>query len=592
MITKGLLSKKIKWQLRLFISLVYFSFLFQNTLAQDNKLLNIKIVQTTDLHGSIFPYNFVKNKKTDYSLANISSYLNEIRNNKNTEVILIDNGDILQGQPIVYYSNFESVDKKHVCASIMNFMKYDAATVGNHDIEAGHDVYDKLVNEFDFPWLAANAIDTKTEKPYFKPYTIINRKGVKIAILGLITPAIPNWLPENIWKGMKFDDMVESAKKWVKIIQEREKPDLLVGLFHAGFNYTYNKQDETTYKNENASKLVALNVPGFDIVFAGHDHKILNKKIQNKADDEVLLLNGGSHARIAAVANIAIETKQSEKIINKIEGELVDVKKHQPDSLFLSKFDNYFKETFEYVNRTIGECSKSFTAKESLFGNSEFIDFIQKVQLEIGKAEISFTSPLSFNFTIEKGSIKVRDMFKLYRFENLLYTMELSGQEIKDYLEFSASLWFNQMKSEDDSLLMYTIDKRNRMKFKNPFYNYSSAAGIIYTVDVSKPEGNRISIKSLENGKKFKLNKKYKVAINSYRGNGGGYHLTKGAKINKEELKNRIIFSTDKDLRYYIIKYIEKTKIITPQKRNNWNIVPEKWVEKAKKKEYKLLTKK
>lgn len=576
--------------LQYILVLVFCSLFSQHILAQNNNLLNIKIVQTTDLHGAIFPFDFVNNKKTDYSLANISNFLNKVKNEENAEIILLDNGDILQGQPVVYYSNFESIDKKHICASVMNFMKYDAATIGNHDIEAGHDVYDKIRNEFDFPWLAANAVDEKNKKPYFKPYTVIDRKGVKIAVLGLITPAIPNWLPENIWEGIQFEDMVESAKKWVDIIQKKENPDLLVGLFHAGFNHTYNNQDEATFKNENASKLVALNIPGFDIVFAGHDHKILNEKIKNSSNNEVLLLNGGSHARMAAVANIYFDIKQSENIIKKIEGELVDIKKYEPDSVFLSKFDDYYKETLEYVNRTIGTCSKSISAKESLFGNSEFIDFIHKVQLEIGNAEISFTSPLSYNFTIEKGDIKVRDMFKLYRFENLLYTMELSGQEIKDYLEYSAGLWFNQMQSKADSLLMYSVGKNNRVRFKNPFYNYSSAAGINYIVDVSKPIGKRITIKSLESGKKFKLNKKYKVAINSYRGNGGGYHLTKGAKIDKNELKNRIIFSTDKDLRYYIIKYIEKTKIISPEKRNNWSIVPEEWVEEAKKKEYKLLS--
>jgi 2',3'-cyclic-nucleotide 2'-phosphodiesterase/3'-nucleotidase len=249
----------------------------------------------------------------------------------------------------------------------------------------------------------------------------------------------------------------------------------------------------------------------------------------------------------------------------------------------------YYTDTYNYVNRVIGKSKKSFNAEEALFGNSEFMDFIQEVQMSIGKADVSFTSPLSFRFEIKEGDITVKDMFKLYRFENLLYTMKLSGQEIKNYLEYSADLWFNQMESENDALLKYTKDEDNKIRLTNPYYNYSSAAGIKYTVDVTKPYGKKITVHGFENGKRFDPNKHYRVAINSYRGNGGGGHLTRGAGIKKEDLKNRIVFSTEKDLRYYIIKYIEEKQIIDPIKRNNWNIVPESWWLKAKKGDYDLL---
>jgi len=559
--------------------------------AQEKKQnINIKVVQTTDVHGAIFPYNFVRNNEVDYSLAHVSTFIKKERANLNHEVIFLDNGDILQGQPVVYYSNFEKTENKHVCSAVMNYMKYDAATIGNHDIEAGHPVYDKLVKEYNFPWLAANAINTKTNEPYFKPYHIIKRKGIKIAIIGLITPAIPSWLPENIWSGMAFEDMIVSAKRWVKIVEKKEKPDLIIGLFHAGVDYSYNKQTENTFKNENASKLVAKEVPGFDIVFAGHDHREYNVFVKNTLGNDVLLLDPGSHARKVAVAEIQfIWDNESNSYKKELKGELIEMSNYDADSSFLEVFNNYYLDTYNYVNQVIGKSEKAFSANESLFGNSEFMDFIHEVQMSIGKADISFTSPLSYRFEINKGDITVRDMFKLYRFENLLYTMELSGQEIKDYLEFSADLWFNQMKSDKDPLLKYTINQKGKVRLTNPYYNYSSAAGIKYTVDVSKPYGEKIYIHRLENGKEFKLDKIYRVAINSYRGNGGGNHLIKGSKIEKEEMKNRIVFSTDKDLRYYIIKYIENKKIINPQKKNNWNIIPEKWWSKAKDRDAKLL---
>ena len=503
---------------------------------------------------------------------------------------MLDNGDILQGQPLVYYSNFENADTVHICSAAMNYMKYDAATIGNHDIEAGHGVYDKIAKEFRFPWMAANAVDTKTGTPYFKPYTIIEKQGVKIAILGLITPSIPKWLPENIWKGIEFEDMVESAKKWVDIINKKEKPDIMIGLFHSGIDYTFNNETDTTYKNENATKLILQKVPGFDVVFGGHDHQQFNETILNSAGAEVLLLDPSNGAQIIAVADIQLKwDEQNKKYSKSKNGQLIEVKKYVPDTLMLKYLKPYHDKVDSYINRVIGENKITISARESIFGNSAFIDFIQQIQMEISGAEISFAAPLNFDFEIKEGPISVRDMFKLYRFENLLYSMVLSGKEINDFLEYSHGLWFNQMKSENDPLLKYVKNEKGKIMLENPFYNFSSAAGIIYTVDISKPAGNRIQIISLSNGKKIKLNKKYKVAINSYTGNGGGDLLTTGAGIRKKDLANRIVFSTEKDLRFYMMKYIEKKGIIQVEKTDNWKVIPEVWWKKGKEMDYKLL---
>jgi len=162
--------------------------------------VKLKIVETTDSHGAIYPYNFMDMKPQDHSLAQVQTYLNGQRADSTQELVLLSNGDILQGTPAVYYYNFEEPNSPHLYADVMNYMKYDAGSVGNHDIETGHPVYDSFVTQLNFPWLSANSVDVKTQKPYFKPYTIIERKGIKIAVLGLTTPAIPNWLPQKIWE--------------------------------------------------------------------------------------------------------------------------------------------------------------------------------------------------------------------------------------------------------------------------------------------------------------------------------------------------------------------------------------------------------
>lgn len=570
------------------------------SLAVSAQTINFKIVETSDVHGAIFPYDLKNDRERNHSLAQVTSFLKEQREKDDQVLILLDNGDILQGDPAVYYYNFEKADTIHLYADVMNFMKYDAATVGNHDIETGHPVYDKFNKELNFPWLAANAVDEKTGEPYFKPYTVIKREGIKIVVLGLITPAIPNWLPPKIWEGIYFEDMLVSAEKWVKKIRGEEQPDLLIGLFHSGIDYTYNDQTKETEKNENAAQLVAEQVRGFDIVFVGHDHAQWNFKTENSAGDSVLILGPTSGARTIAVAELKLNYNKMCDLweIEKLEGSIVNTKDYSPDTEFMKQFSPAFYEAKEYVNRPIGKFTKTISAKESLFGPSEFVDLIHAIQLELTDADVSFVSPLSFNAEIKEGDVYVKDMFNLYRYENLLYTMELTGKEIDGYLEFSYANWFNKMKSEDDHLLKFKKDEEGNILYsersqspqlEERYYNYSSAEGINYAIDVTKPAGERVTISSFYNGEQFDLNKTYKVAVNSYRGNGGGGHLTIGAGIPKDELANRIVNSTEKDLRYYLMKWIENEKIVEPKIIDNWKVVPESFWENGKKKDYKIL---
>lgn len=562
--------------------------------------VRLKLIETSDVHGAIFPFDFRDNRPDNTSLAQVYSYVKQERSNKDQEVVLLDNGDILQGQPVVYYYNFEKTDVPHILAEVMNFMQYDAASVGNHDIETGHPVYDRISREFKFPWMAANAIDKKSGEPYFRPYTIINRKGVKIAVLGLITPAIPNWLPEKIWQGMQFEDMIQTAQKWVKIIKEKEKPDLMVGLFHSGVEYTYNNQDANTPKNENASELVAERVAGFDVIFTGHDHKIWNMTVKNPSGGEALLMGPNNDARTAAEAGLVMNFDKASGKWKKesAKGQVVEIKDYKPDGEFMQKFTPAMEEVKAYVAKPIGTFTETISTRQSMFGDSPFMDLIHSIQLDLTKADVSFAAPLSFDTRIDKGDIFVRDMFKLYKFENLLYTMQMTGKEIKGFLEHSYSLWFNQMKNADDHLINFKLDEKgnpvqnprnHNYELKAQYYNFDCAAGIKYTVDVSKPAGERVTIISMADGTPFDFNKTYKAAVNSYRGNGGGGHLTEGAGILKDELQGRIINSTEKDLRFYLMKWIEKQKTVTPKAFGNWKVIPEEWWEKGKEKDFQLL---
>jgi len=582
------MNKIIKCSRFLFIILILAS-------CSVSRKKSLSIIETTDIHGVILPYDFIEKEKLNFSMASSFDYIQKVRKEKDATVLL-DNGDNLQGQPEVYYYNFIDTTSVHFLAEVMNYMGYDAGTVGNHDVETGHAVYDRLVKEYNFPLLAANAVDVKTGEPYFKPYKIISKNGIKIAVFGMITPAIPNWLPPKLYSGIEFKDMVETARKWMPVILG-EKPDLIVGLFHSGWDKSESKLSQSSNLNENGSAAVAYNVPGFDIIFNGHDHKAANEKFVNSIGDTVLILNGGSRSEKIAEADITLGPKKTAgKRQMKISGKIINVADYTPSPEFISRFSVQDKTIAGYVNRQIGYSSDVISSRDAYFGSSAFIDMIHRIQLKITGADISFAAPLSFDVQINKGPVTVADMFKLYRFENMLYTVNMTGEEIRKYLEYSYGGWLNTMSSPDDMLLKFRTGKDGKTVFtngkawlKNQSYNFDSAAGIDYIVDVTRPEGSRILISGFTDGRVFDKNKMYKVAVNSYRGNGGGGHFTEGVGFSKNELRKRLASSTDRDLRFYILKYIEETKNITPSPLNNWKIIPETWVKEARTVEYPLL---
>ena len=552
------------------------------------KTVTIHLLETSDVHGSFFPYDFITLKPKRGTLARISTYVNRLRQETSGNVILLDNGDILQGQPTCYFYNYVNTQEENIAASVINYLSYDAETIGNHDIETGHSVYDKWIKEVTCPMLGANIINTTTNEPYVKPYTIVERQGIRIAILGMLTPAIPNWLQPNIWSGLQFEEMVSCAKKWVKIIKETEKPDLIVGLFHSGKDGGI----VTSEYAEDASLQVAKEVSGFDVIFFGHDHTRHNSTVTNRKGNEVLFLNPANNALAVAQADVTFKKKNGRWKVVKKEGKVVDVTKEEIDQQYIQHFQSQLDKIMAFVNRQIGVLEETITTRDCFFGSSAFTDLILNLQLELTGADIAFNAPLQFNSTIKAGPIRVSDMFNLYKFENQLYVMRLTGEEIRRHLEMSYDLWVNTMQSPDDHLLLLsesTFGDQQRLGFKNFSFNFDSAAGIDYVVDVTKPDGQKVKILQMSNGEPFDETKWYRVALNSYRANGGGELLTRGAGIKKEDLNERIIYRSERDQRFYLMQEIEKKGTIHPKPNNNWRFIPEEWVQPAAKRDSLIL---
>jgi len=590
-----------------------------NEEAVQEKQLNLRIVETTDLHGAIFPYDFINDTNETYSgnpiasMAHISSYIKQQRkfegSDGNFKLLLLDNGDRLQGQPIVnVYNDKDLTSTTHIFTDVMNYMGYDATVVGNHDVEPGHAVYDNMVKKAEYPWLAANILNKETGEPYFDAYKIVEKNGIKIAILGFTTPGVPSWLPEELWSDMEYIDMVESAKIWVNKIKDEENPDILIGMLHSGWDYTYGGYDENSTLNPNAVQLVLEQVPGFDVVLYGHDHiQAIHEINGTKA------LNAAAYAKSFAVVDINITLDSNSNLEKNVTAYQLNSLDYSLDNEFMEKFAYAQDETKSFVQQKVGVFTEEINSMDAAFKDAPFNDLIHELEFDVAKnqlgieVDMTIAAPLQYDVTIEAGEVKYADMWKLYKYDNTFYIMRLKGSEIKEYLEYNYNMWMNHMLSEDDHLLNFQkdengdiiIDENGCAQTVTRYYNYDSIAGITYTVDVSKETGSRINITGIDkdldgvpdSGSFFDMNKEYKVGINSYRAGGGGGHMLAATGLSSNDLPNaRVIVSTQTGLRDYLLQWINDKQSVTPRAFNNWKVIPEDWAQKGEIKSRELYT--
>ena len=575
--------------------------------------VELKIIETSDVHGYFFPYDFVNARPLKGTLARASSYIKRQRQQYGDRLLLLDNGDILQGQPCTYWSNYVNTGEENLAAQVINYMGYDAGAVGNHDVETGHAVYDKWIREVQCPMLGANIVDSETQLPYVRPYVIIEAPtnlpqlretsdgaatspswgrqegAVRVAVLGMLTPTIGAWLNESLWQGLEFQNMVSSARRWVKHIQQVEHPDLIIGLFHSGLNGGITMENGLV---EDATQLVAQQVDGFDAIFFGHDHQVHNDVMKSPSGRDVVCLDPSCFARSVAEATITLTYDNGRLVDKKVSGSIVDIRDEEVDEEMVAHFQPTIDRIKTFVERRIGTFANGCTTRDSFFGPSAFTDFLHQLQLQLTGADISFNAPLSFDASIDKGPVTVADMFKLYRYENQLYVVNMTGREIRGHLEMSYDLWVNTMTGPDDQLLLLNSDSsgdQQRMGFKNFTFNFDSASGIDYEVDVTKPDGQKVRILRMTDGQPFDEDRMYKVVMNSYRANGGGDLITHGAGIPHDSLQGRIIYQSELDLRHYLMGEIERMGTVAPKAAKNWKFVPERWTKAAARRDRQLL---
>lgn len=558
---------------RRFVILCLFAALLGVTLVgckSDKGSLTICIVETSDVHGHIFDKDCLTGQDREGSLAKFATFLKRERK-ENKNVIYVDAGDMLQGTIDDYQDQTAQFQRTCLPAEAFNLLDCFATVMGNHDFAVGVPSYDRYFRSIKCPVLGANVF-YEEYGDFLPPYRIREVQGIRIAFLGMTTPLVNYQLPKDR-RELELADIVETAKYWVPILKEKEEADIVIGLIHSG--YDGGRTDEGLYENS-VRKLLA-EVPGFDIILYGHDHRARNSKMVDCNGDSVLLLNPGPFMEKAAVATLTASWGADGNPIIMAQGELVDITGEIPDKRFIKKLKPWYDDLCQYADSVLGQISEPLDAGGMLWERSTMVDFVHTVQMSFNAAEVSlavtnFTSPY-----YPAGDIRLKDMFGVYEYDNIMVSVMLKGSEIKAALENSVSQFYNTVTDGNGGMLKTRKNSEGVVLPRRGPSSLITAAGIVYEIDVTKPEGNRINIISMSDGKPFEPDKMYRTTVNSKQYS--DTPLSRMIGITNKEMRDRMVVSSPADIRYYMITRIslsrEADMAYTVPVESHWKLVPQ-----------------
>ncbi len=524
----------------------------------NDNLTKIVILETSDVHGNILPINYANNEPAECGISKLATIIKRERKS-NENIVLIDNGDMIQGTPLTYYYAKIDNKKSNPIIDTLNYLKYDAGVIGNHEFNYGRDILDDVIKQSGFPWLSANILEKNTNKPFCgKPYIIKKfESGVKVGIVGLTTKYIPNWENPDIISNLSFFDVVDSAKKWVQILKEDEKVDLIIVSYHGGFekNLETGKVAEAL-TGENQGYALCMEVQGIDVLLTGHQHRY----ISGKSINGVMVVQPGSGAKAIGKVEVSLEKHNSKWQVVEKNSSLIYCDGEKTDKKIESIVEEVENDTQVWLDTSIGKINGDMKIHDYFqirIKDSALIEFINRVQMDSSGADISNTALFDNDSKGFNNKVTMRDIVSNYIYPNTLKVIEVKGEDIKEALEKSAS-YFQVYDGEG-------IKMNPKFEVPKPqHYNYDMWEGIEYDINISRDFGQRIT-KLNYMGKPMELNKKYQVVMNNYRAGGGGnFYMFKDKPVIKD---------IPIDMSELIANYILGRGTIEATVNHNWKVI-------------------
>lgn len=541
--------------------------------------VTLTVLHTSDLHTNIMPWDYFSATADEKrGLAKIATVVARER----TECsLLVDSGDTIQGTPLgTYYALVNKEPVEHPMAVAMKLLKYDAMALGNHEFNYGTGVLNKFIGEVNFPVLGANVRKSDDGGEAYGSFIIKEVCGVKVGILGLVTPGVTTWeRPENI-AGLRFDSPLETAKTYVPQMREQGAEVVVVSI-HSGpdrqpagsasdpatwlTNYD-TWVDRGNLPGENLVVQIGREVEGIDAILSGHTHQPIPKMMVN--DVIVTQPNRwGSHLGkitlgVERPAGGAFKVASRDSTLVPVDAEVA------VDPAVDAAVKAYHQKTLDYVETPIGTTSAAFPGGfAARFTDSALADLINQVQEEAAESnghpvDLSLAAIFS-DGALPQGAVKLRDAYSIYVYDNTLYVMEITGQNLRDALEKDATYFATLNASA-----LPAAPNECKVMPTGPDYNWDIYSQIEYTIDATKEPGSRVTSLKLK-GLDVTPTQKLTIAINNYRGGGGG-----GFDMFKE---GTIVWKSADGVRDFVAEFVQKHPGLNPDEVNtcNFTLVPD-----------------
>lgn len=529
---------------------------------------DIVLLFTSDVRGNFLGYNYLEDKQYHYGLASFATLVKEQRTLYGNRLLVLDAGERMVTSPALMYSQLVDSLNTPPQYEMTRYIGYDLLGLGLSDRQESKIIEARKRNsETLIPIVCANVVYRATGKPVFSPYKILLRDGIKVAVIGFSDRMKNRWVQDSEWEQTIDQDVQQCIRRWLPEIQ-RQNPDVIVGMFH---------------KVEITPEMAAP----FDVVLTSRGKDPFQTTVSPWEGHHVPVLGPGRHSSHAGLVKIHLTLRDTEylgdqRYDKQVNASIVDLDDFVQDEKFVAKWKPFNDTLIAWVNRPLGYLSEELHVNDGLFGSDKYRRLLHLVQLQSTGADISMASCLMPNSTFCPDTVSIHTIYELYPHDNQLLTLKMSLDEVRAFLEYGYSLQFRTIAKNEKTTdpLLYRYDRKGHPMYteegeprlRTSPENYTSAAGIIYEVDITKPVGMRVRIKGFEDGREMDHETMYNVCINSFQASGN--FIKKGLGWNDEILAKRTVPAPSHSLRYILYEQFSKMDSISLDAPDNWRLIP------------------